>query len=323
MRLLMAALWISAAFGQTAERVFHFERLTDAAGFQEVASALQTIADVKNVSLDAAQGALTVSGTDDRIAVAEWLFPRLDHTGGGPGQHYRVSQGGDADDDVVQVLYLGKTASAAEMEELVSQISVGFELAHVAPIHSAKALAMRDTGEIMVLAAWLVGQLDTRPAPEPYEFRLAANRTPAVRVFHLANTATSQALDEIAFAIQFIADSSRVFRFHEAKAITMRGAESQVALAEWLVSALDKPPAAKPAMLSQHADPYWFGDKTEARVFYLPAATTEGLQNLAGKLRGIAQPPPAVFSCSGPKAVAWRGTREQTAAAEQLVRGQQ
>src|SRR5947207_826898 len=93
MRTKFAALAITVlvapvTFGQApAEpgvvRVLRFTRTDTVPGFQEIATAIRTIADVRQLSVDTAPRALALRGTAEQIALAQWLFIELDVPAGG------------------------------------------------------------------------------------------------------------------------------------------------------------------------------------------------------------------------------------------------
>lgn len=74
---LLIALFASAAFAQT-DRVFHFAHTSATQDMNEIATAVRTIADISEVSADHEQRTLSLHGTGQQFALAEWLFNELD-----------------------------------------------------------------------------------------------------------------------------------------------------------------------------------------------------------------------------------------------------
>src|SRR5258708_838401 len=66
---------------QTQDRVFYFTHAPTVQSFQEVATAIRTITDIRQVTTDNAQKSLALRGTAPQIALAEWLFKELDKPG--------------------------------------------------------------------------------------------------------------------------------------------------------------------------------------------------------------------------------------------------
>lgn len=108
--LAVALLFASAAFAQDVDRAFHLTNAKTAASLNEIATTLRTAAQIQQLSIDPALATMTVQGSRDQIALAEWLVPKLDVAPGansGP-QSYRIA----GSDDVVMVFTLAHTPTS-------------------------------------------------------------------------------------------------------------------------------------------------------------------------------------------------------------------
>src|SRR5215471_20829933 len=76
--IILGLAIVSASWGQTQDRVFHFAHAETPQGMQEIATAIRTIGEIKDVSVDTAQKIFSVHGTAEQIAFADWLFNGLD-----------------------------------------------------------------------------------------------------------------------------------------------------------------------------------------------------------------------------------------------------
>src|SRR5579863_3071645 len=115
--LPIAALIAAFAFGQTPadpslHRIFHFTHGETALVIQETATFLAGVADVRQISFDAAQESLEVSGTAAQLTLAEWLFDELSHPSHGD---YRVPGGAG---DVARVFYLPYTPTPQTFQQV-------------------------------------------------------------------------------------------------------------------------------------------------------------------------------------------------------------
>src|ERR1700692_1390951 len=63
---------------QSSDRLFHFTHTEGATNFQQVGTLMRTMTDMKQASVDEAQKTLTLNGTAEQLALAEWLFDELD-----------------------------------------------------------------------------------------------------------------------------------------------------------------------------------------------------------------------------------------------------
>jgi hypothetical protein len=145
------------------------------------------------------------------------------------------------------------------------------------------------------------------------------------RVFHITHTEAGQSPGEIATVIRVMTEIRQVASDGEKNTLAVRGTPGQVALAEWLVDALDKPdqnrvtrayrlPESEPARPASLPG----GRDDVVRVFYpTHAGTPRELQELAVALRSI-YGVFRLFTYSVTGAIALRGTADQIAVAEWL-----
>jgi hypothetical protein len=166
---------------------------------------------------------------------------------------------------------------------------------------------------------------------------LATGQPPAEpsreKVFSITHAETAQRLQEMATDLRAITGISTAngmiepaITIDEARGtIAFRGTAGQIALAEWLVDALDKPgqnPNTRHYRLleSEPARPAWLpgGRDDVVRVFYpVHAGTAQEIQELAVVLRSI-YGVFRLFTYSATRAIALRGTADQIAIAEWL-----
>jgi hypothetical protein len=151
--------------------------------------------------------------------------------------------------------------------------------------------------------------------------------------FSIAHAETAQNLQEMATDLRAITGLSTTQGMTEAdvtidearRMVTLRGTAGQIALADWLVDALDKPgqnPGTRQYRLpeSEPARPASLpgGRDDVVRVFYpTHAGTPQEIQELATVLRSI-YGVFRLFTYSATRAIALRGTADQIAIAEWL-----
>src|SRR5205085_1319231 len=162
-----------------------------------------------------------------------------------------------------------------------------------------------------------IAQAQQAKNPAAHEYRLSGDDI--VRVFHLDNTPTPKMLQEIATDVRSIADIRRLFIYTNARAMTVRGGPSQIALAEWLVSQLDQPASAPPRTAeAREYRPSGTVDDV-VRVFFLTHADSpQRLQQIATEVRTTTAVK-RLFTYNGPHAMALRGTAGQIAWADRLI----
>jgi hypothetical protein len=136
------------------------------------------------------------------------------------------------------------------------------------------------------------------------------------RSFPLANAGTQQEAEEIAGMVRVLANSGSVYFDSSQKAVIVKGSGEQIALAEWLVSELDKPASAVP-----DAAPHEYkvsGGDDVVRLFYLNLERPRDFQERATVVRSVADVRDLAVSVSR-KVVGVRTTSGKIAMAEWIL----
>jgi hypothetical protein len=240
-----------------------------------------------------------------------------------------------AADNQNRVFHFTHTETAQELQEVATVIRAisDFRQASVDP--AQKTLVLRGTAAQIALADWLFNGFDRPGNRQPHdqqsadqvkrEYRLSGGGDNVVRVFYLTHAGTPQALQEVATLVRSMADIRRLFTYNAPRAMTLRGTADQIALAEWLVNELDNSANRQAgAQQSQNAAPHEYsmsgGGDDVVRVYYLThAGAPQNLQDIAVHVRSTAQVP-RLFIYNAPRAMALRGTAEQIALADRLIK---
>src|SRR5260370_239465 len=137
------------------------------------------------------------------------------------------------------------------------------------------------------------------------------------RVFHFTHDETAQDMGEIATAIRSTTDIQSLFSDAAQKALGFRGTAGQTALAEWLITELDRRPS-EISVTHEYRLP-GSGDDV-VRVFYLMhPATPQRLQEIAVQVRTTADIR-RLITYNAPRASALRGTADQMTQADPLIK---
>ena len=327
MRLAFGVLLATMASGQTTNQVFAFTNTATAQSRQQIVDAIRTIGEIQQISLNNQAGTMAVAGTAGQLALAEWLFHNLDLNPQAPkpaAQEFTVP---GTTDDVARVFYLSPGLTMAQMQNLANAVRTIGEVKLAYPSPNAGALCLRGTAAKGAFAAWLVPRLDLpagtprQSGPQRFTVDWADPRrgdTLASVVF-MTQPQTPQELQEVVNSVRTITDMSKVYAYLASRTICFRGNPGQVALAEWLVGALDRPAGAQTAPAEFTATGVYPLDSTAVRVLYFPpAATLQFLIDTTASLRASTQMM-KLFPCYGPRAVTLRGTANQAAQAETLI----
>ncbi|MBZ5601976.1 MAG: hypothetical protein LAO79_06695 [Acidobacteriia bacterium] len=330
MRTIFAALVALTAAAQTnpeaktADRVFRFQNTNTVQSFHEVTTLIRTITEAPRVTMDESEKSLELRGPAEEIALAQWIFDELDRPLSTDPKsiaavHEYTLSGGN--ENVVRLFYLPNTKTVQMFQEVATLIRTTADIRRVFTYNAPRAMIIRGNGDQVALAAWLVEAIDqSSKTGSPAEYHMPADSDPrgdtVVHLFHIAHAASIQDFQEIATAIRMIADIRRVFTYNEPRLFVARGSAEQNVLAQWLVQQLDVPGGAGAASYEYQAPNI---TDNMVRVFYLHSPTVEQFQRTATDVRtktGIRR----LFTCSASRAMTLRGTVDQVAAADRMVK---
>jgi hypothetical protein len=330
---VFAGIASAQAPAATQERTLFFEPTITTQGANEIVNAIRTVTETPQLTIDEAHKSLTLRGTAAQVGMAEWLFPQLSKPAGGTPKYTLPG----APEQMLEVLYPANVTTNQGLAEMVNTIRTVVEIQRMYACQGAHAIAVRSTAGQAALAEWIANAVDKPAGWQPPEsgrwvsYDYSASLThgdtaSAVRVFYAAYLDKQQDLAEVLNLTRTVAEVQRMFGVNERKAVVLRAGPAQVALAAWLLNALDKPanwqpPADQnPARYQYQADyPGSKGETDFVRIFYLaPDITQEGLSALANQIR-VSVGVQRLFASTVHHAVALRGNASQVTAAEQLV----
>ena len=245
----LAIFFASLAFGQPQDRVFHFAHIDTTQGFQEIATTIRALVEIRELSLDIAQRSLTLRGTSDQIALVERLFNQLDSSGSKqlPAQNqnssaneYRMS---GSNEDIVRVFYLPPTETVQGLQEIITLLRTVADVRRIFGCTAQRAVPLRGTPDQVALSEWLINQLETprNGNSTTQEYRMPGSSDDVVHVLYLTHTETPRGAQEINILIRSTANVHRTFFYSGSRAIALRGAVDQVAQAEQIIHEMDKP----------------------------------------------------------------------------------
>jgi hypothetical protein len=325
------ALTAGAALAQNQNLVYHDINGPTPPRLQEMVNIIRTAVDIRDVSADNTANNLTVSGSPQQLALADWLCRQLDQPAGQPiASTSQYDYTGDPY-PAVRVFRLAHVSSPAMLQELVNVVRTAVDINRVFPFNALPAIAIRATPDQAALAEWLIHTLDIPAGPQP----ASASATPLtftmnfsqplrvdassnkVQVFYLTHPGSLVSMQEIVNSLRTIAEISRVFPVNGPLAIVARGSADEIALAGWMIHELDQAGPSSQASEVAHNTPFSYAP--QARIFHLAhLSTTADLQQAVNFLRGQTQINRAM-ACSLPRAIALRGSMDQIAQAEKLI----
>jgi hypothetical protein len=331
--LLAPAMFGQGATQTTQERQFHLTRPASVQAFQEIVNGVRIVTEIRDMSTDNAQMSVTVRGTAEQIGLADWLVKQLDQPAGAPvipvPPEYKGLTESDGDgrghptqNGVARVFYLPHTATVQDFQEAVNATRTVIEIRRMYTYNDGRAVLARGTSDQMAMMEWMLNELDQASAAAPAarsgvrEYGSGTNDV--LRVDYVANAKTVQDFQEIANLTRTVSEIRRVYTYNTARALAIRCTPTEMAMAQWLVTELDKPAdAAQGLMSAEYRNPGAADDVM--RVFYLGnAKSVQDFQASANAIRSVTQIR-RVFTNNSRRALAVRGTGDQLALAEKLV----
>lgn len=249
-RTALTLLIASLAFGQApadVTRMFHFANVTSQTEMQEITANIRSIAEIRQVSLDAGQATMMLTGSGNQIALAEWMFSEFDKPASPPQPDSATHQyqlAGNPE-DVVQVFYLKNPSSVQQLQEVATLLRSIGGIRRLFTYNAMKAIAVRGTSSQIALTGWLVNELD-QPADAPtsaqqnrvnttHEYRPSGTSADVVRVFYLPQTTTVVDFQKIVSYVRTTANIPMAFTYNALRAAALRGTADQLSQAERLI----------------------------------------------------------------------------------------
>jgi hypothetical protein len=233
-------------------RLFYLNRGQAVQEFQEFATLLRTIGDVRRVFTYNASKILALRGTADQAAMADWLTNEIEKSAAAPRQHsmsvqYHLADNTREKADTMQVFYVGNAPTVQSFQEIATAIRTISDIRRVYTYNTPRAIALRGTSDQLELAAWLFDRADkaANAAPAPpssvYNYQAVDPRNNSVQVFSLPHTATPTDFQKIATQVRTETGIPRVYTYNAPRVMMLRGTTDQLVQAERLLKQLDPP----------------------------------------------------------------------------------
>jgi hypothetical protein len=223
-------------------RLFFMPNAGTVQSFQEVATTIRTITEIRRVFTYSTPRVLAVRGTADQVAATEFLVRELDQPADAKrtdSRQYQMIDTRNMGFTAVRVFYVPYASTVQQFQELATLVRTIGEIRQVFTYNAPRALTVRGTPDQVALADWLIHEL-AKPAetaasqkytyPDVYH-----DGENIVRVFYVRDAPTIAALQQLATQIRTTAKIRRVFTYNESNAIALRGTEAQLALAEQML----------------------------------------------------------------------------------------
>jgi hypothetical protein len=211
--------------------------------FQELATTVRTIAEIRRVFTYSTPRALAVRGTADQIAAAAFLLHELDQPATAKRTDsylYQMIDTANHGETAVRVFYVPYTSNVQQFQEVATVVRTIAEIRRVFTYNSARALIIRGTPDQVTFTGWMVNELGKPVTPGTasltYQYNgLDRDGQNIVRVFYPKDLASVAALQQLATQIRTKTQIRRVFTYNASNAIAVRGNEAQLATVDQIL----------------------------------------------------------------------------------------
>jgi hypothetical protein len=136
-------------------RVFYTAHAATVQDFQEMATLIRTMTDIRRVFTYNELRAMTLRSTAGQIVMAEWLFNQLDRQA--PARSAALEYRAPANaDDVLRVFYLPAGGTVQEFQKTATRVRTETGIRRVFTYNAPRALALRGTAAQIAMAARMI-----------------------------------------------------------------------------------------------------------------------------------------------------------------------
>ncbi|HVO98460.1 MAG TPA: hypothetical protein VMT15_10360 [Bryobacteraceae bacterium] len=226
--------------GSDVVRVFYLPNTATIQQFQEVATAVRTVTEIRRVFTYNEPRALTIRGTADQVAAAAWMIQELDQPARAKrtdSAEYKMIDPENHGETQVRVIYAPFTSTVQQFQEVATLIRSIGRIRRVFTYNAAKAITVRGTADQVAGAAWMIHELGTPvdgrfSSPVYHMDDLAGQGDEVVRIFYVKDAPTVQAFQQIATQVRMKTQMRRVFTYNATMALAVRGTADQIAATE-------------------------------------------------------------------------------------------
>jgi hypothetical protein len=235
-------------------RLFFVSNAATVQSFQEIATTIRTIAEIRRVFAYNTPRAMAVRGTADQVAATAFLVGELDQPVGAKrtdSREYQMIDTKKMGFTAVRVFYLPYTSTVQQFQEVATLVRTIGDIRQVFTYNAPKAITVRGTPDQVALADWLIHEL-----AKPVTAETVASQTYTypdvnhdgqniVRVFYVKDVPTVAAFQQVATQIRTFTSIRRVFTYNATMAMALRGTAAQIAMAEQMLQDRARQVAAK------------------------------------------------------------------------------
>jgi len=146
--------------GDTVVRMFHIAHAESIQNFQEIATAIRTIADIRRVFTYNEPRIFVTRGTAEQKPLAEWLVQHLDQPGPGQGSAMYEYQGPNVSENIVKVFYL-HSPTVEQFQHTAVDVRTRTGIRRVFTCNASRTMTVRGTVDQIEAANRMVAEAES------------------------------------------------------------------------------------------------------------------------------------------------------------------
>ncbi len=233
------------------------------------------------MSVDIPTATLTFTGPVVGVNFAEWVLPQIDKAAGDDAVHEYKSPSGD----VGRVNFVPNLQKPPEIQELLTILRTVADVQKIFTFSSNRAIVLLAPDWQVAFAEWIIDQIQQKPDSAPHEFTVGGpdfrGQGHGARLNFLSNMTSPRQSQEVLTVLRTVLDIQKIFSYATSHALVLRGTESDLQRAEWLIQQLDLP-------AGQTSGPASFtaaGGDDITRVFRLRNTSLQAMQTAVTGIR--------------------------------------
>jgi hypothetical protein len=233
-------------------RTVQFAHVDTERAYQEVLTVMRQVAGaMPEPPGDRSLHTVTLTGSADQLAIAEWIVKELDGTEGelaqpGPRrapQQRQLAAGGK----LVDIVYLDSAAKPMEIQEVITTLRQVADVNHIFDYSPRAAIVFQAPPEQVRLAEWLVSTIEKTPSAgkdqraSTDEYRMPGPNEDITRVFHWDSALTPPEVRQLVHTIRTDAKVMKAFTYFRTNSLAVRGTAAQLEMVSELVAGPPSP----------------------------------------------------------------------------------
>jgi hypothetical protein len=215
-------------------RVYYIAHADSVRQFQEAATAVRSIVELRYAFTYSGLNALVVRVDPGRAPLVDWLIARIEQPGQAAVAPFEL-----AADDFTQVLYVKNADSVQTFQEGATAIRSAVGIRRLYTYNSRNAIFLRGTAAQLAMAEWLDGRLDRvpmEPRSAAVDYRAPGTDDEVTRVYYLKPTLSVAEFQQNVTSMRRETMIPRVFTFNPLRAVVVRAAPKELEVADRLLA---------------------------------------------------------------------------------------